>query len=163
MLDLDDASNTDRDRYEEAIADAYLYTISQRHFFRISKETTIRLFDMLEKKWSKAQRKRMIHHMTTHETECFVALDECSYGCCTARYEGYNPNVLAFFKHVKAKVPTMEYKSMQFSVHERPPIKLDADENFDIPPRNLPSLTSRVKKTSDGSQSSGKKGHQALY
>lgn len=163
MLDSDDASNTDR--YEEDIADAYLYTISQRHFFRISKETTIRLFDMLEKKWSKAQRKRMIRHMTTYDVECFVALNECSYGCCTARYEGYNPNVLAFFKHVKAKVPTMEYKSMLFEMHDRPPIKLDVDENVDIPPLNLPSLTSRVDKNSDGSQSSAKhsKGHPALY
>lgn len=167
MLDLDDASNTDRDRYEEAIADAYLYTISQRHFFRISKETTIRLFDMLEKKWSKAQRKRMIHHMTTYETQYFLTLHECPYGCCCpTENDSYNPNVLAFFKHVKVKVPTVKLTRWTFKMLENaPPIKLDADENSDIPSLSEPSLTSSMKKTSDGSQSSAKraKGHPALY
>lgn len=164
VLDSDDASNIDRDRDEQAIADAYLYTISQRHFFKISKETTIRLFDMLEKKWSKGQRKRMIHHMTTYETEYFLTLPECSYGCCTTNYDGYNPNVLAFLKHVNVKVPTVKVTRWKYDV-QSPPIKVDADENSDIPLLSLPTRISLEEKNSDGSQSSAKRAndHPALY
>lgn len=163
MLDSDDAS--DIDRTIDGIAEAYMYTIYQRHFFRISQETTIRLFDVIEKKWSKVQRNRLIQCMTTHETKYFLTLNECPYGCCAKNCKSYNPNVLAFFKHVNAKVPKLTKNSEIFVRNEDGTITVLtlACEG----PVNLVTVdgTSPAEKSSDGSQSSAKraKGHSALY
>jgi len=107
---LSDVNAPYGERCNGVIAAAYLYTISQRHFLKISKATAIRLFSVLEKNcWTQVQRKRLIQHMKNIKWREWgaglLSLNDCPYGCCKG---GYNPNVLAFMKHIAAKVPKLK-------------------------------------------------------
>jgi hypothetical protein len=72
--------------------------MEHRHFFRLSPETCLQMFQQLELIWTPEQYRRIVRCVLRDcDIGRLLAQHECIYGCCKC---GVNVNILAFMKYI---------------------------------------------------------------